>query len=100
MIKDSLFDSKDAVVEFHKALDAYCTSLNCKKPVADKPKPSAATIVEARTNVYGGSGGAAFEFSHPSTTMDAVKFVIWHESYINSIQMDLGDGVETKSSPT
>jgi hypothetical protein len=59
-VKAEGFNLTEAVQQFHSALDQYCTSMNCKKPTPDKPKPPPATTVETKSGAYGGSGGLPF----------------------------------------
>lgn len=98
-VKEQGFNLTEAVQQFHKALDSYCESLSCRKPLPDKPKPPPATTVDTRSIAYGGNGGSPFSFSVPSTTLNAVKFLIRHGSNIDNLQILLGDGVKKFYTP-
>lgn len=98
-IKSTEFNVTIATAQFHQALDVYCQSKGCKKPVPDKPKPPAATTVNAKSKSWGGNGGSPFEFSQQSTTLDAVKFIIRHGTAVDNIQILLGDGVRKIYTP-
>ena len=89
----------EAVADYHQALDQYCSSMNCKKPIPDKPKPPPAGFVLTRSKTYGGNGGSPFEFYVNSTTINAQKFIIRHGSKVDDIQILLGDGVKKIYTP-
>lgn len=93
-IKDPTINLEEAVKQYHAALDSYCESLGCKKPIPDKAKPPPASTVLTRSKTYGGNGGGPFEFSINSTTLNAVKFIIRHGTNIDNMQILLGDGVK------
>lgn len=98
-IKDKTINITEAVQQYHSALDSYCQSLNCRKPTPDRPKPPPATVVQARSHAYGGEGGTPFQFYFESTTINAVKMLIKHGSMIDSLQIELGDGVKKMYTP-
>lgn len=98
-MKSPDFNLAEATAQFHQALDAYCESTGCRKPTPDKPKPPAATTVNTRSKSYGGNGGSPFEFTQPSTTLDAIKFIVRHGTNVDNIQILLGDGVKKVYTP-
>ena len=80
--------------QYHQALDDYCASVGCKKPTPDKPKPPPATLDIKNSKSHGGTGGGPFNFSFPSTTLNAVKIVARSGANLDNIQIELGDGVK------
>jgi hypothetical protein len=73
--------------------------MNCRRPSSDKPKPPPASIVQSRSNAFGGNGGGPFEFYVNSTTINAMKFLLRHGSSIDNLQILLGDGVKKIYTP-
>mgnify|MGYP000987349586 CR=1 FL=1 len=59
-ITDPTINIEEAVSQYHSALDEYCSRLNCKRPIPDKPKPPPATVTEGKSHNFGGNGGTPF----------------------------------------
>lgn len=59
-IKEPSINVAEAVAQFQAALDQYCQTLNCKRPIPDKPKPPPASLVQTRSHTYGGNGGGPY----------------------------------------
>ena len=98
-ITDHSINIYEAIKQYHNALDLYCESLSCKKPVPDKPKPPPATVTEMKTRALGGTGGGPFEYKVVSTTMNSLKFLLRSGSRIDKLQILLGDGVRKEYTP-